>query len=145
MSETTVKAIIKHRSDTESNWNSKNPILLQGEIGYDTTNKKFKIGDGDTKWKDLNYAANITDLDEYVPRENWNTTDSNDDNYYSGYKNMKELADATYFAWDELSGYITMPEGYPQQYYAGLDEVAASVYDLEQVDMINCGNAFTDH
>lgn len=48
---------IQHRRDTESNWTSVNPVLLEGEIGYDTTNKKFKIGDGVTAWADLAYQS----------------------------------------------------------------------------------------
>ena len=41
------------RRDTAANWESRNPILAAGEIGYDTTNKLTKIGDGTTAWNNL--------------------------------------------------------------------------------------------
>jgi hypothetical protein len=43
------------RKDTAANWTAANPILLSGEIGYETDNKKFKIGDGTTNWNSLAY------------------------------------------------------------------------------------------
>lgn len=53
----TVKVIMKQRSDSASNWESTNPVLLAGEIGYDTTNGRFKIGDGTSTWSQLSYSA----------------------------------------------------------------------------------------
>lgn len=49
-------ATIRPRGDTASNWSSANPILAKNEVGYDETNKKFKIGDGVTPWNSLPYA-----------------------------------------------------------------------------------------
>lgn len=48
---------IQMRSDTAEAWASKNPILDVGEIGYDTTNKRTKIGDGVTTWDKLELFA----------------------------------------------------------------------------------------
>ena len=51
------------RRDTATNWNAVNPILADGEIGIDTTNKLFKIGNGLDAWNSLSYAsAKIDDL-----------------------------------------------------------------------------------
>lgn len=44
---------IQLRRDTAENWSSVNPILSQGEAGYDITNKVLKIGDGTTPWNNL--------------------------------------------------------------------------------------------
>lgn len=44
---------IKMRRDTTANWASVNPTLASGEIGYDTTLKQFKMGDGATAWASL--------------------------------------------------------------------------------------------
>lgn len=41
---------IKLRRDTAANWALEDPVLAQGEPGYDTTNKILKIGDGSTIW-----------------------------------------------------------------------------------------------
>lgn len=41
------------RRDTAANWASANPVLASGELGFDTTNKILKIGDGSTAWNSL--------------------------------------------------------------------------------------------
>ena len=48
---------IVHKNDTYENWTKNNPVLLNSEIGYDSTNKKIKIGDGITEWNLLPYYA----------------------------------------------------------------------------------------
>lgn len=51
----TINARLLLRRDTAANWTSVNPILAQGEQGYETDTKKMKIGDGNTRWNDLDY------------------------------------------------------------------------------------------
>ena len=46
---------IQFRRDTSSNWTSNNPILLQGEFGYELNTGYAKIGDGQTPWISLEY------------------------------------------------------------------------------------------
>ena len=58
----TVNTKILIRRDTSANWSSNNPILAAGEIGFDTTVKKHKIGDGTNRWNSLPYFALMTDL-----------------------------------------------------------------------------------
>lgn len=41
------------RRDTAANWASNNPTLADGEVGYDSTNKLVKVGDGSTAWNSL--------------------------------------------------------------------------------------------
>jgi Major tropism determinant N-terminal domain len=57
---------IKQRRDTAANWNTTNPVLADGELGYDKTSKQYKTGDGTTAWTSLPYnridAANIDNL-----------------------------------------------------------------------------------
>lgn len=48
-----IKTRILVRRDSSENWSESNPILMQGEIGYDITVKKCKIGDGVNRWSDL--------------------------------------------------------------------------------------------
>jgi Major tropism determinant N-terminal domain len=48
---------IKTRRDTAANWSSGNPILQDGEQGWDTTNKLMKVGDGITAWNSLTVNA----------------------------------------------------------------------------------------
>lgn len=49
--------IIQTRNDTAANWTSVDPILAQGELGYETDTALFKIGDGSTTWTSLVYVA----------------------------------------------------------------------------------------
>jgi hypothetical protein len=55
--ETTHIVRIRIRRDTAARWNSFNPILCLGEIGYDSTVNNLKIGDGTSRWSQLNYLA----------------------------------------------------------------------------------------
>lgn len=48
---------VRIRRDTAARWNSFNPTLCAGEIGYDLTINNLKIGDGVTKWTSLPYLA----------------------------------------------------------------------------------------
>jgi hypothetical protein len=46
------------RRGTTARWVDKNPLLDQGEIGFETDTGKFKIGDGVHRWIDLPYFLN---------------------------------------------------------------------------------------
>lgn len=46
---------IQIRRDDSAKWAINNPILLQGELGYETDTTYMKIGDGTTPWNDLAY------------------------------------------------------------------------------------------
>lgn len=43
------------RSDTSTNWSIVNPVLLQGEPGYEIDTRKIKYGDGVSAWNSLPY------------------------------------------------------------------------------------------
>lgn len=53
-------ARIQLRRDTSSNWQTNNPTPSLGEPCYETDTKKLKIGDGVTKYNDLQYFAGGT-------------------------------------------------------------------------------------
>lgn len=48
---------IQFRRDTSANWTTYNPVLMEGEVGYETDTKKRKIGDGTNTWNNLDYLA----------------------------------------------------------------------------------------
>ena len=60
---------IQIRRDIALNWSTKNPILLQGEVGFDMTNNNIKIGDGVTPWNELAYLTTDVDLSAYYTKE----------------------------------------------------------------------------
>lgn len=47
--------IIKSRRDTAENWRTANPTLAEGELGFETDTKRYKLGDGKKAWNDLEY------------------------------------------------------------------------------------------
>lgn len=48
---------IQFRRGTDTQWSDVNPILASGEVGFETNSKKFKVGDGTTRWNLLDYYA----------------------------------------------------------------------------------------
>ena len=61
---------MQQRRGTAAQWTSANPTLAAGEIGFETDNNRFKIGDGATAWASLDYFANsqaISDLLDGAP------------------------------------------------------------------------------
>ena len=73
MAETKIlNTFIQLRNDSKANWESKNPVLLKGELGIELgstgSQHKFKIGDGISQWTQLEYtydfAAIMAAVDE---------------------------------------------------------------------------------
>ena len=62
---------MQQRRGTAAQWTEANPILNAGEIGWESSTNKFKIGDGSAHWADLTYFLDIQDLggdlDDYIP------------------------------------------------------------------------------
>jgi hypothetical protein len=63
-------AILRHRRDDSSNWTSNNPVLEEGQLGFETDTLFYKMGDGTTPWNGLSYAVaapgplgGLTDVD----------------------------------------------------------------------------------
>ena len=48
---------IQLRRDTAANWTSTNPILDQGEPGYETDTGNIKYGNGSSRWSALSYGG----------------------------------------------------------------------------------------
>lgn len=86
MTKNTIFSQIISRNDTSQNWEINNPILSQGEIGYDSTNKKIKIGDGVSHWNDLNYTL-LDELNKKVDK-----TEITNTLKYGGEKTFAELS-----------------------------------------------------
>lgn len=48
---------LKVRRDTAARWSATNPILADGEIGFEKATNKLKIGDGAAAWNSLPYVV----------------------------------------------------------------------------------------
>ena len=57
MAQQTLTARLKQKYDTATNWGTNNPILLAGELGFESDTGKFKVGDGTTAWNSLSYVS----------------------------------------------------------------------------------------
>jgi hypothetical protein len=61
---------MQQRRGTAEQWTSSNPVLSPGEVGFETDNNKFKIGDGVNTWNNLPYFINEDDiggsLEDYI-------------------------------------------------------------------------------
>jgi len=79
-------AKIKFRRDTATNWAQANPVLAQGEPGFEHDTGLLKIGDGTSTWLELDYssgsAASLTDEGNVVVTagntEHWIATQRRD-------------------------------------------------------------------
>ena len=58
---------MQQKRATASRWTSLNPILLAGEIGFETDTNKIKIGDVSTHWSDLSYIVGSGTSGSYQP------------------------------------------------------------------------------
>ena len=48
---------IQLRRGISSEWTAANPVLMEGEIGYETNTGYYKIGNGSTAWNSLSYQG----------------------------------------------------------------------------------------
>ena len=55
------------RRDTTANWLAVNPVLAEGEPGWDVTAKRLKIGDGVTAWADLLFICHCPRCEGHGP------------------------------------------------------------------------------
>jgi polygalacturonase len=52
----------RNRRATLAKWAQLNPVLGDGELGYETDTRRLKFGDGETAWVDLPYGVEQSDL-----------------------------------------------------------------------------------
>jgi hypothetical protein len=57
---------LQFRRDTAANWESENTILSEGELGLDTTNERFKIGNGVDGWNEIDNAQYTTKAETFT-------------------------------------------------------------------------------
>lgn len=50
--------IIIMRRDTKANWATANPVLADGELGFETDTRRIKCGNGESNWNSLEYYDN---------------------------------------------------------------------------------------
>ncbi len=62
MARDVIGSTIRFRRNTSDGWAAVDTVLGPGEPGYERDTGKLKVGDGHTKWNDLDYFI----ADEYI-------------------------------------------------------------------------------
>ena len=57
---------MQQRRGTAEQWTLANPVLAEGEVGFEIDNNQFKLGDGVNRWDDLSYFRNSNGVDEIL-------------------------------------------------------------------------------
>lgn len=60
---------ILFRRDTSTNWSNNNPVLSEGEPGYELDTGLYKLGNGITAWNDLPYSNAFRATVQEVPAD----------------------------------------------------------------------------
>lgn len=53
---------LQYRRDTKANWLKYNPVLMEGEVGYETDTHHQKVGDGVSKYSELEYEVGVGNI-----------------------------------------------------------------------------------
>lgn len=53
------QTLIQVRRGSQSDWLSQNPILSDGEFGFENDTNRLKIGNGSSNWKTLDYIGSV--------------------------------------------------------------------------------------
>lgn len=61
---------IVNRKDTAANWATANPVLAEGEFGFETDTRKWKVGNGATTWNSMPYGIESNDVN-HIAKHNW--------------------------------------------------------------------------
>lgn len=65
------------RQGSSAEWAAANPVLLEGEPGFDTDTNEYKIGDGTSRWSALKTYVDETKVRELINVELSNADPSN--------------------------------------------------------------------
>jgi hypothetical protein len=63
-------AVLMLKTKTATEWEAENPVLAKGEVGFVSDQNIFKVGDGESAFKDLSILnANSTDIPDWAKQE----------------------------------------------------------------------------
>jgi hypothetical protein len=85
---------IQVRRGTATQWNTSDPVLSQGEIGYETNTGKFKVGNGSDVWSDLNYFLDEVGVSDLISGASLTTTDDLNEGSVNKYFTVQRVNDA---------------------------------------------------
>lgn len=137
---------IQQRRDTKARWAKYNPILLEGEPGYELDTDQYKLGDGEHAWNDLPYRGDpclqqtgqstTTPMSQKAVTEELNKINDNIGTMFGTYTDNVEFIRAYTdsngkFLWGiRVDGSIEWAKGVPTPIQNALKELADKIKDL---------------
>ena len=134
MGEKTLKTRFKNATNTENNWKSKNPVLLNGEIAYSSDVNKFKVGNGTSKWADLPY--NKAQSTEKLSTSRMVSTSSKGDFDMAFNFDGSSNAEAT-LKYYNCKVNVNNASNYKYHRFAKLDKITSSYTDASSIFLIS--------
>ena len=110
MAQNIIDTKIREAYDTEANWIKYNPVLLSGQLAYSSDKYgKYKIGDGASRWSQLQYATlgwgDITEKPStFSPSTHTHNASQITDIGNASVKYATTAGAANAVAWDNVSG-----------------------------------------
>ena len=111
---TTIKGRVQHPVYTAAELKAKNPVLLKGEVVYESDTTRHKIGDGTTAWNALPYAKGDFDgplAAEKVTQDATHRFVSDTEKTAWNGKAAKDLSNVTLTKTFSQNGYYKAPDG----------------------------------
>lgn len=127
MANNTIIASIQFKRGTAQRWIEVNPVLQQGEPGFEYDTHKLKIGDGVTHWVDLKYVGGegqVTGKEEIISVQTYSNLPKQGNSTYL----YRVISDKMLYQWDDQN-----------QKYEALGGQGS--FDPSIITLINGGNA----
>jgi hypothetical protein len=85
---------IQVRRGTATQWDTADPTLSAGELGYETNTGKFKVGNGTDVWSDLEYFVDSADIATLISGAALDNTDDLSEGLVNKYHTIERVYDA---------------------------------------------------
>jgi hypothetical protein len=124
---------IQFRRDTQNNWTNNDPILLPGELAWDTTDNSFKIGDGISRWTTIDVVSADWDTVLNLPPTFVPTTENVQDIVGAMISGNTEAGIAV--TYDDATGKLNFNVGDPSLSVSGDATATATMTDLGNTNL----------
>lgn len=125
-----IQGVHQIKRDFASEWTKENPVLLDGQVGYEKDTRRQKVGDGVTPWNDLDYtdkyALDVVKRD-YQPKGDYQPAGE----YPTKQEVTEQITTAVTGGKVDLSGYATEKWVEDKHY---LTSVPANVVTNENIE-----------
>lgn len=159
---------MQQRRGTAQQWTDENPVLAEGEIGFETDTNQFKIGNGVNAWDVLPYFETLDDIQIYVNNAVAGVIDSapgtldtlnelaaainDDENFftsittaYQQYADQAEVDAKSYADTQDQSLALTLTQAFENYTDGATTDMATTTYvDTQDGITLTAANQYTD-